>query len=146
MHLNGFHARIGYVYNLQYPCKSWKNRRKSVGIFSPFSYFFLRPFVAQSTFMELRLKQMGDFLRKTAFLQSKILHFGGLYSAGWKFLHQTTKRHTLTPNLVEQIVWRTWQWRCFDIRERREKQHARIAIGNSMSSITLRRCCDVVKM
>ena len=36
-------------------------------------------------------------------------------------LHQTTKRHTLTPNLVEQSVWRMWQWRCFDTIRRREK-------------------------
>jgi len=59
-------------------------------------------------------------------------------------LHETTKRHTLTPNLVEQIIWRMWQWRFFDTRERREKKYARIAIGNSMSSITLRRYRDVV--
>ena len=47
-------------------------------------------------------------------------NFGGCKVGGRKFLHQTTKRHTFTPNLVAQIVWRMWQWRCFDTR-RREK-------------------------
>jgi len=61
------------------------------------------------------------------------------------FLHQTTKRHTLTPNLVRQIVWRMWQRRCFDTigygarKKVRENRHWKIE-----SSITLRRYCDVV--
>jgi len=41
-------------------------------------------------------------------------------------------------------VTRMWQWRCFDTRERRKKKYARIAIGNSMSSVTLRRYRAVV--
>jgi len=60
------------------------------------------------------------FLRKTAFYNGQFWISGAKW--GWKFLHQTTKRHTLTPNLVEQIVWRMWQWRCFDTILRREKK------------------------
>jgi len=73
------------------------------------------------TFMELRLQQMGDFYEKPHFTMENF-KFWEPVKWGWKFLHQTTKRHTLTPNLVEQIVWRMWQWRCFDTRERREKK------------------------
>jgi len=73
------------------------------------------------TVVKLRLQQMGDFYEKPH-LQWKILNFERLKGGGWKFLHQTTKRHTLTPNLVEQIVWRMWQWRCFDTIQRREKK------------------------
>jgi len=73
-----------------------------------------------ATVVEIRLQQMGDFY-KNRILQWQILNFRGLYSGGWKFLDQTTKRHTLTPNLVENIVWRMCQWRCFDTIRRREK-------------------------
>jgi len=67
----------------------------------------------------------GWFLRKTAFYNGQFYTLGAC-KVGVKNYYQTTKRHTLTPNLVEQIVWRMWQWRCFDTRERREKKYARI--------------------
>jgi len=35
--------------------------------------------------------------------------FWGPVKWGLKILHQTTNGKTLTPNLVEQIVWRMWQ-------------------------------------
>ena len=74
-----------------------------------------------ATVVELRLQQMGDFYEKPYFTMENF-KFRGAVKWGWKFLHQTTKRHTLTPNLVEQIIWRMWQWRCFDSIRRLEKK------------------------
>jgi len=80
---------------------------------------------------------------KNRILHWKILNFGSLWSGGWKFLHQTTKRHTVTPNLVEQIVWHMWQWRCFDTRERRKKvrenRHGKLDVLYNTTSLA-RRC------
>ena len=52
-------------------------------------------------------------------------------------MHQTTKRHTLTPNLVEQFVW-CGSSVVLTLDDGEKKKYARIAIGKSMSSITLR--------
>jgi len=47
---------------------------------------------------------MGDFHEKMYFTMENF-KFRGAVKWGLKILHQTTKGHTLTPNLVEQIVW-----------------------------------------
>ena len=62
----------------------------------------------------------------------------------WTFLHQTTKRHTLTPNLVEQIVWRQWQWRCLDTIRRRGKSTRERPLETRVvyNTASLPRCCD----
>ena len=64
----------------------------------------------------------GGFLRekKTHFTME---NFKFWEAVKWwlKILHQTTETYTLTPNQVEQIVWRMWQWRYFDTIRRREK-------------------------
>ena len=58
---------------------------------------------------------------------------------------ETTERHTLMPNLVEQIVWRRLCGSDVVLTlYGDETKYARIAIGKSMSSITLRRYRDVV--
>jgi len=51
---------------------------------------------------------IGRFLRKTAFY-NKNFKFREAVKWGLKIFDQTTNRHTFTPNLVEQIVWRMWQ-------------------------------------
>ena len=81
-----------------------------------------------ATDVELRLQQMGDIHEKPHFTMENFKFRGGGWIGGWKFLHQTTKMHTLTPNMVEQIVWRMWQWRCFDTIRRREKQEAPLTL------------------
>jgi len=57
-----------------------------------------------ATVVELRLQQMGYFYEKPHFAMENF-KFRLAVKWGLKFLHQTTKRHNLTPNLVEQIVW-----------------------------------------
>ena len=84
-----------------------------------------------ATVVELWIQQMGDFYEKPHFTLENF-KFREAVKWEWNVFHQTTKRHTLTPNLVEQIVWRMWQWRCFDtIRRREKKAYARMAIGKS---------------
>ena len=61
-----------------------------------------------ATVVELRLQQMGDFYEKPHFTIENFT-FREAVKWGLKIFHQTTKRHTLAPNLVEQIVWRMWQ-------------------------------------
>ena len=58
-----------------------------------------------ATVVELRLQQIGDFYEKPHFTMENF-KFREASKWGLKSLHQTTKRHTLTPNLGEQIVWR----------------------------------------
>ena len=52
-----------------------------------------------ATVVELRLQQIGDFYEKPHFTMENF-KFRGVQSGVWKCLHQTTKRHTLTSNLV----------------------------------------------
>ena len=57
-----------------------------------------------ATVVELRLQQMGDIYEKPHFTVENA-QFGEAVKLGLKIFHQTTKRHTLTSNLVKQIVW-----------------------------------------
>jgi len=61
-----------------------------------------------ATVVELRLQQMGDFYEKLHFTMENF-KFWEAVKCGLKIFAPNYKRHTLTPNLVEQIVSRTWQ-------------------------------------
>jgi len=47
-----------------------------------------------------------------------------------------------TPNLIEQIVWRIWQWRCFDTIRRQEKSTRESPLENPVVYNTTSRCRD----
>ena len=93
-----------------------------------------------ATVVELRLQQMGDFYEKPHFT-SENFKFRAAVEWGLKiFAPYYQKAHPYAKS------GRTNRLALIDTIRRREKKYARIAIGNSMSSITLRplpRCRDL---
>jgi len=61
-----------------------------------------------ATVVELRLQQMGDIYEKLHFTMENF-KFREAVKWGLKLFAPNYQTHTLTPNLVEQIVWRMWQ-------------------------------------
>ena len=61
-----------------------------------------------ATVMELRLQQKGYFYEKPHFTMENF-KFGGPVKWGLKIFAPNYQKAHLTPNLVEQIVWRMWQ-------------------------------------
>jgi len=99
--------------------------------------------IRRATVVKLRLEQMGDFYEKPHF-KWKILNFLRAVKWGLKiFAPNYQKAHPYAKSgrtnrlaYVAVMLFRHYT--------ATRKKYARIAIGNSMSSITLRRYRDVV--
>ena len=61
-----------------------------------------------ATVVELQLQQIGDIYAKPHFTMENF-KFREAVKWGLKIVVPNYQNHTLTPNLVEQIVWHMWQ-------------------------------------
>ena len=57
-----------------------------------------------ATVVQLRLQQMGDIYEKPHFTMENF-EFREAVKWGLKIFAPNYQNHTLTPNLVEQVVW-----------------------------------------
>jgi len=87
------------------------------------------------TVVELRLLQMGDFLRKPHFTMENF-KFREAVKWGLKIFAPNYQKHTLTPNLVEKLFGVCGSDVVLTLQSDERKKYARITIGNSRSSIT----------